>query len=443
MLYDKATIEVEAGAGGSGCVSFRREAHVPKGGPDGGDGGDGGDVALTAAAGLRDLAFFKQQRHHKGGRGVHGQGSQKDGAEGKTLELRVPCGTVVGDLRGKVLFDLREPGARVEIARGGAGGRGNRRFATSTRQTPRFAEQGLSGEHATLELRLKLLADIGLVGLPNAGKSSLLAALTRARPKIAAYPFTTIEPTLGTIEDSAGRQLVMADIPGLIEGASEGVGLGDEFLAHVERTQLLAQMVEVAPADQGSPEAAFETVREELAGYGAGLDQRPFLLVLSKIDLIPAAEVAGLVEQWRERLASEERVCRDGQGSSLVLACSSATGAGLDELTSHLFTHVAASEQPAADQQPMVEHAVYRPGSDSGFSVEPSDERVFRIVGPSIELLIARHDLTNADALAYIEEQLRSLGVVAALEAKGFEPGDEIEIGEVTFALYPGVPQNG
>src|SRR5207245_2130167 len=236
MSDHKARIHVAAGRGGDGALSFRREKYVPKGGPDGGDGGPGGDVILIADPELRDLSRFRTSRVYKGGRGRGGGGSGKHGAAGETVELRVPAGTQVFQ-EGELVADLASPGARVVAARGGAGGRGNRRFASPTRQTPRFAEVGGPGEEAEVELRLKLLADAALVGLPNAGKSSLLARISNARPKIADYPFTTLEPVLGTLESPDGRQLVVADVPGLIEGASEGVGLGHEFLAHLERAR--------------------------------------------------------------------------------------------------------------------------------------------------------------------------------------------------------------
>ncbi|MEA2151012.1 MAG: GTPase, partial [Solirubrobacteraceae bacterium] len=237
MLYDKARIYVQAGGGGDGCLSFRREAHVPHGGPDGGDGGHGGDVVLVCNDSLRDLQTYKRRAQYKATRAGHGEGDLRHGANGPVLEIPVPPGTHVTSWDGST-HDLLVPGQRVLVARGGPGGRGNKRFATSTRQAPRLAERGLPGEEGWLEMRLKLLADVGLVGLPNAGKSSLLARLTRAAPKVAAYPFTTLEPVLGTIE-GAERQLVLADIPGLIEGASDGAGLGHDFLAHVERTRLL------------------------------------------------------------------------------------------------------------------------------------------------------------------------------------------------------------
>ena len=440
MLYDRATIHVEAGGGGNGCVSFRREAHVPKGGPDGGDGGRGGHVALVADPGLRDLSQFRHQRHFKAKRGGHGEGSQRQGASGGDLELRVPCGTAVEDLARGVRHDLTRAGTRIVVTRGGGGGHGNRRFATSTRQAPRFAERGVPGEQATLELRLKLLADVGLVGLPNAGKSSLLRRLTRAHPKVADYPFTTLEPALGTItDDDAGRQLVLADIPGLIEGAAEGAGLGHEFLAHVERTSLLVHVVDVAPLDGSDAWGGFTTVRGELHRYGAGLEERPFFVVLNKIDLLPAEDVDALTAAWRELLGGEPRA--QGDDGPVVIAGSTVTGAGLVAVRGTIFSMVREpDEQVAPEEAAVAEHAVYRPAGD-GFGVERTSEHSFRIVGSSVERLVERHDLENPDALAYIEDRLKAMGIVKLLESRGFEPGDEVEIGDVAFALYPGIPQ--
>jgi GTP-binding protein len=448
MLYDRVRVEVEAGAGGHGCVSFRREAHVPRGGPDGGDGGRGGDVVIFAHRDLRDLSSFRHRRHFRAGRGAHGQGAQRHGAAGEDLELRVACGTVVENLTTNARYDLAAHGDRVTVARGGAGGAGNRRFTTSTRQAPRFAEQGLPGEVATIELRLKLLADVGIVGAPNAGKSSLLRRLTKARPKVADYPFTTLEPALGTIDDDEGRQLVLADIPGLIEGASTGAGLGHEFLAHVERTRLMVHLVDIAPVDEQSPQQTYSAVRQELERYGAELESRPFLLVLSKVDLLPEDDVEESIERWRELLASDPHVCRR-DGEPAVFGVSSATGAGLDQLRSAIFAHaLPPSETTSAlgerdrsgngtREQP-AEHALIRPTESSGYVVTRRGEHSFEISGPSVEKLIARHDLTNQEALAYIEERLRVMGVIKELEAQGFEPGEEITIGQVAFDLYPG-----
>src|ERR671925_83140 len=298
MLFDRAKIYVEGGRGGNGVVSFRREAHVPRGGPDGGDGGRGGDVLLVCDAQRRDLSSLGRSRHFRAGRGEHGKGKRQHGERGEDRVIPVPPGTVVRALDGSEA-ELLEDGQRLVVARGGSGGHGNKRFATSTRQAPRFAERGLEGESGEIELRLKLLADVGLVGQPNAGKSSLLARLTRADPKVAEYPFTTVEPNLGTI-DLDDRQLVLADIPGLIEGAAEGAGLGHEFLAHLERCRLLVHLVEVAPAE-GDPESNYRAVRDELAGYGAGLEGLPEIVALSKIDLTPDGERERLVTEWRGR----------------------------------------------------------------------------------------------------------------------------------------------
>jgi GTP-binding protein len=440
MLYDRATIHIEAGAGGHGCVSFRREAHVPRGGPDGGDGGHGGDVVMIADAGLRDLSNYRHRRHFRAPRGGHGQGKQRHGASGEDLVLSVPCGTVVEDLARSVVHDLATPGRRVVIARGGSGGAGNKRFATSTRQAPRFAERGLRGAEATIELHLKLLADVGLVGQPNAGKSSLLARLTRARPKVADYPFTTLEPVVGTIEDEERRQLVLADIPGLIEGAAEGAGLGHEFLAHVERTTLLVHVVDIAPVDESDPWETFRTVRGELERYGAGLEQRAFLVALNKVDLIPGDQVERLTAKWRSRLAGDPQVCRDQEEEPLVISVSTVTGAGLRAVNRAIFSLVPPAESPDGAPEEPAEHAVYRP-TEGGWTVDRTSEGSFRLNGAAIERLVERHDLENQEALAYIEERLKAMGVLKKLESQGFEPGNEVEIGEVAFALYPGVPQ--
>jgi GTPase len=428
VFYDRAKIWVQGGAGGSGCVSFRREAHVPKGGPDGGDGGRGSDVVLVCDESLRDLHAFRRGAHFKGERGGHGEGAKRHGASPDALEVRVPPGTVVEDpVRGD-RWDLTQPGQRAVVARGGQGGRGNKHFAHSTRQTPRFAERGLPGEEGWLELRLRLMADAGLVGLPNAGKSSLLARLTRAAPKVADYPFTTVEPVLGVL-DADDRQLVIADIPGLIEGASAGAGLGHEFLAHVERCRLLVHVLELAPVDGSDPLENHATVEAELREHGGGLAELPRILCLSKADLVPAERAEAAAGEWRERL---------GDGLALVVT-SAATGAGLDELAAALAEHIPAAPEPAVEEGP-VAHKVYRPGGGDSFRVERARPGAFRVLGEGVERLVARHDSGNEEALRYLEERLRTLGVIRALEAAGFEPGDDVEIGGTVFELDPGAP---
>jgi GTP-binding protein len=436
-VKDRARIFVAAGGGGDGCLSFRREAHVPKGGPDGGDGGRGGDVVIVCDDSLRDLEHFRRRSHFKAARGGHGQGAQRHGADGPTLEVKVPPGTEVLVEADGTTHDLIRPGQRAIVARGGSGGRGNRRFAGPTHQTPRFAERGLPGEESWLDLQLKLLADVGLVGLPNAGKSSLLSRITRAAPKIAGYPFTTLAPVLGTLHVD-DRQLVIADIPGLIEGASAGAGLGHDFLAHVERTRVLVHVLDLAPLDGSDPVANHETVERELALHDPRLASLPRILALSKADLvsIEAAQLAR--EAWRERLGDEVP----------VLVTSSATRLGLDELVTALLRSVPLldpGDDPLAVAGPggaqqlegLAEHAMLRPASARGFTVARTGEGSFAIEGPGIERLLARYDLANEDALAHLERRLRGIGVIRALEAAGFQSGDELEICGVEFELDP------
>jgi GTP-binding protein len=430
-MYDKAKIWVEGGGGGNGSISFRREAHVPRGGPDGGDGGHGGDVVLVCDPSKRDLGALKGSKHFRAQRGRHGEGSNRQGGRGEDREIPVPPGTQATAVDGSRI-DLVAPGQRAVVAHGGRGGHGNRRFTTSTRQAPRFAENGSAGEADWIELQLKLLADVGLVGLPNAGKSSLLGRLTRAAPKVADYPFTTLSPALGTIEGE-DRQAVVADIPGLIEGAAEGAGLGHEFLAHVERCSMLVHLVDLAPIE-GDPVSNYETVRGELAAHGAGLERLPELVALSKRDLLPAEPVEEALREWEERVGGE---------ALGVMAVSSATGEGLDELRRRIL-----SELPAVAPAPVpsgaepsdefeVEHRVYRPAGEGGYWVEREEDGGFRVLGRGVEVLFERHDTKNEEALAYLEQRLKEIGVIAALDRAGFEPGDDVRIGEHEFELFP------
>ena len=369
MFNDRARIRVQAGKGGDGGLSFRREKYVPKGGPDGGDGGRGGDVVLVADPSLRDLSVLRRRKLIKAGRGENGRGARKHGADGADQELHVPVGTQVISEEGDLIADLAHPDARVVLAKGGQGGRGNARFVSSTRQVPRFAEVGPPGEELDIELHLKLLADAALVGLPNAGKSSLLTRISNARPKVAAYPFTTLQPVLGTVESPDGRQLVVADVPGLIEGASEGVGLGHEFLAHLERARTLVHVIDAShPADE-----QWRLIDAELGAYGAGLNERPQIVVLNKIDLVPDPEFT----------IDDPRVIA-------VLRVSCATGERIDELRKQLFTLV---PEPVVEERPdeLADFLVYKPEpkgrswrllrTDAGFRVlgtPPSDEELER-----------------------------------------------------------------
>ena len=441
-------------------MSFRREAKVPRGGPDGGDGGRGGEVVLVCDSSLRDLHSFRRRAQYHAGRGGHGQGALKHGADGETLTIRVPPGTEArgagedgaDDLRGR-RWELLAHGQRATIARGGSGGHGNKRFATPTRQAPRFAERGLPGEEGWIELQLRLLADVGLVGMPNAGKSSLVSRLTRAAPKIASYPFTTLSPVLGVLEDEyERRQLIVADIPGLIEGASEGAGLGHDFLAHVERTRLLVHVLDIAPelsgAQDADPVANHAAIEHELAAHDERLARLPRVLVLSKVDLVTPERAHAAVGQWQERLGPDVP----------VLATSSATRAGVRELGELLLRIVpdAASAQDGdaedadaaavssvsagAVEEQLAEHMVFRPGGRDGgrgYVVERFGPGAFAVDGRGVERLLSRYDVNNEDALAYVEERLRKIGVLDALEREGFVAGDEVRIAGVVFELDP------
>ncbi len=362
LFHDRARVVVQAGRGGNGGLSFRREKHVPRGGPDGGDGGPGGSVLLVADPDLRDLSAFRAKRKFKAGNGGPGTRGQRHGAAGADVELRVPVGTQVLDEEGQLVADLTTPGARAVVARGGAGGRGNRHFATPTRQTPRFAETGVPGESAELELRLKLLADAALVGLPNAGKSSLLRRISNARPKVADYPFTTLAPVLGTVDAPDGRQLTVADVPGLIESASEGVGLGHEFLAHLERARLLVHVIDAAAGD---PVDQFDVIDGELGAYGAGLDECPQVVVLNKRDLLRSPPTLRM---------DDERILG-------VFALSAVTGQGVEEFKRALFHLIPPIPESSTDDSGMPDFLVYRPRPRSaGYRILRTD-RGYRVVG--------------------------------------------------------------
>jgi GTP-binding protein len=391
MFSDRAKIHVQAGKGGDGGLSFRREKFVPKGGPDGGDGGDGGDVVLLADPALRDLSALQRRRRIKATRGENGRGTRKHGANGETAEVHVPVGTqVFAD--GGLIADLAHAGARVVLARGGHGGRGNARFVSSTRQVPRFSEVGPPGEEKEIELHLKLLADAALVGLPNAGKSSLLTRISNARPKVADYPFTTLQPVLGTVESSDGRQMVVADVPGLIEGASEGVGLGHEFLAHLERARTLVHVI-----DASEPIAEqWRTIDAELGAYGAGLDTRPQIVVLNKIDIAPDPVFP----------IEDERVLA-------VFPLSCATGEGLEEFRRRLFALVPEPEPVEHDEDDLADFLVYRPQPKGRQWKLLRTEGGFRVLGtpPS-------------------DDELER-----ALRAAGAKDGVTVEIGDEEFEL--------
>ena len=462
MFFDEAKIHVAAGDGGNGCISFRHEKHVPRGGPDGGDGGRGGDVLLVVDPQLRDLQAFTFKVHHKAGQGQPGQGAKKHGARGETALIKVPVGTQVW-VEEQLFADLVTPGQEMLLARGGTGGRGNTRFVGPTRQSPRFAELGEDGESFWVRLSLKLMADAGLAGLPNAGKSSLLRRLSNAKPKVASYPFTTLEPMLGVVDWSGeGDVFTLADVPGLLEGASLGVGLGHEFLAHLERCQLIVHVVDLMGYYGEGPLEGFRTILAELDAHTPELGAKPQVVVLNKIDSVPAeaiTEMRATFEAEIERLreAGHPAFCFDLDGESppasrLVWAVSAATGGGLqpfvqwlgpvvkDLVSKSLVVRGAVlAEQygPAAvDAEEREGHAIYRPrGTAKVFTVSQEGGQ-FQVRGKALRRLVSRFDVTNEEAIRYVAERLDKLGVYAALRAQGAQPGDDVDIEGHAFEYH-------
>jgi GTP-binding protein len=423
VFIDKAVIEVEAGRGGDGCVSFRREKHVPRGGPDGGDGGDGGSVILIADTHLNTLLDFHYKRRYKAGSGGHGSGSNRKGRNGKSITLRVPVGTLVYDAdTGDLLADLSRPGMRFVAARGGKGGRGNAHFATPTRQTPRFAEKGLPGERRTLRLELKLLADVGIVGMPNAGKSTLISRISAAKPKIADYPFTTLVPNLGVVRYQ-DQSFVVADIPGLIEGAHAGVGLGHQFLRHVERARLLLYLLDVSPFATVPPLEAFETLRRELELYNPDLARKPALVALNKIDTLAPDERAAL---------DAVRCAIEAHGYE-VFPISAYTGEGLEALLARLAQRVAELPPP----EPLIEPApeVAKPAHQPTRVYK--DGEVFVVEGTLPLEIVQRTDFGNHEAVLRMQKRLKGLGIFRRLQELGAQEGDTVRIGEVELEYMP------
>jgi GTP-binding protein len=397
VFNDRARIVVRSGRGGDGALAFRREKYVPRGGPDGGDGGRGGDVVIVADAALRDLSSARGRPVFAATRGGNGGGGRRHGADGEDAEVRVPVGTQVRSEDDALVADLATPGARGVAATGGQGGRGNARFATPTRQAPRFAETGLPGETYELELRLKLVADAALAGLPNAGKSSLLRRISNATPKVADYPFTTLQPVLGTVEAPDGTQLTVVDVPGLVEGASAGIGLGHEFLAHLERARLLVHVID---GSEGDADERFRTIDRELALYGAGLDERPHIVVLNKADLSPDPAPFGVEDA---RIVAVHRV-------------SCATGAGIPELQRGLFALCPAAPEPVAEEEELPEFLEYRP--------TPRGRRPFRILRTDRGFRV----VGRAPEGEELEEALRGAGV---------RKGALVEIGDEELEWQP------
>jgi GTPase len=420
-FVDEAQIHVKAGNGGAGAVSFRREAHVARGGPDGGDGGPGGDVWLVASHNATSLLGFRDHPHRRAEDGSHGKGKRRHGSTGHDLEVPVPVGTMVRgrsgpDGRPALVADLAGAGDRWLAARGGRGGRGNARFLTNRRRAPAFAEQGEPGEERWYDLELKLLADVALVGLPNAGKSTLISSVSAARPKIADYPFTTLEPHLGVVRvGSTGdeTEIVVADVPGLVEGAAEGRGLGHRFLRHVERARVLVLLLDLASMEGRSPEEQEEILVEELRRYRPELLERPRVTVGSKADV----EASGA----------------RAPGAHLDLRISAVTHQGLDELVEHLARMVVAAR--AREEVAPSEVVVHRPLAE-GVEIVREDDGSFTVRGRAAERAVALSDLTDDDAVSYVQDRLRRLGVERALVRAGVHDGDLVHLGALTFTYH-------
>ena len=413
-FIDEAQVHVKGGDGGAGSVSFRREAHVAKGGPDGGDGGGGGSVWLVADHNVASLYGFRDHPHRRAGSGTHGMGKGRHGKSAEDLEVPVPEGTVVRDLDGEVVADLAHDGDRWLAARGGQGGRGNARFLSNRRRAPAFAEQAEPGEERWLDLELKLMADVALVGFPNAGKSTLISRVSAAKPKIADYPFTTLEPHLGVVRFDE-HEFVLADIPGLIEGASEGKGLGHRFLRHIERARALVVLVDLAAADGRRPEEQERILVEELRRYQPELVSRPRLVVGSKLD------------------ASDPDLGWSGMSVSAL------TGEGLRPL---LGAMAALVEQARAERPKAPRFVVHRP-EPAGVAVRRDDDGSWLVGGRQAERAVALSDLTNVEALEYAQARLKGLGVDRALSRAGARRGDRVRIGGFHFEYEPDDIQGG
>ena len=404
-FVDECGLNVKAGDGGAGCVSFRREAHVDRGGPDGGDGGNGGDIWLVADHNVASLLAFRDYPHRKAQSGKHGSGKRRHGANGSSELVNVPVGTLVKDSAGSVLADLSSSGAKWLAAAGGRGGKGNTRFLSNRRRAPSFAEQGEHGEEQWLNLELKLLADVALVGFPNVGKSTLISRVSAAKPKIADYPFTTLVPNLGVVKGSEEFEMVIADIPGLIEGAADGKGLGHQFLRHVERARVLAILLDLAPYDGRDADSQLEILLRELENYKPELLERPRLLISSKADV-----------------AAQDAL----EGS---LKVSAVTGEGVQEMKYKLELLV--KEAREGEIMNTDEIVIHRP-PPKGISVS-REGNIFTVKGRQAERAVALNDLTNIEALEYIQITLERIGVNKALRRAGIRQGDYVQIGELQF----------
>lgn len=423
MFYDYAKVNVKAGDGGNGIVAFRREKYVPKGGPAGGDGGKGGSIILRADEGLRTLIDFRYQTHYKGKRGDHGSGAKQHGRSADDIVLRVPVGTVVRDAdTKKLLGDLRHHGQEIVVAQGGRGGRGNARFVSSTHRAPAFAENGEKGEERWITLELKLLADVGLVGFPNVGKSTIISRVSAAKPKIANYHFTTLEPNLGMVRVDAGRSFVIADVPGLVEGAAEGAGLGHRFLRHVERTRVLVHVVDLSGSEGRDPLEDLAVIRGELERYAPQLNEKPMVIVANKVDLMSDddrdAALARLSEAYPE---------------VRIFPMSAATDSDLNELVYHLadiLDAIGPVEYAEEDFEPVEEEPQKE---EAPFRVQKIGPDAYEVVGPEIDGLVGRTQFERDEAVERFMKILDNMGIEKALREAGIQDGDTVIVGPMAL----------
>jgi GTP-binding protein len=415
MFLDEAIVTFSSGRGGSGAVAFHTEKHVPRGGPNGADGGRGGDVILLADRGRRTLYDFRLLDHYEADSGVHGLGNKR-GKDAKDITIRVPVGTVVTDAdTGELLVDFTKHGMSFIIAKGGRGGHGNMHYVNSVRQAPNFAEKGGPSEKVKVKLELKLLADVGIIGMPNAGKSTLISRISAAKPKIADYPFTTIVPNLGVVQ-FRDTSFTVADMPGLIEGASQGIGLGHQFLKHVERTRVLIHVIDIFPIDESDPWSNYELIENEIRLYSPEIAARPRLIAINKIDLLPESEIA-------------ERIVKFQATKYPVFPISGVTGQGLNDLLNTLTDIVEASTP--TEEIPVIMPALAKQGEDYWEVIEEEDG--YRVVGKRLERMIAMTDLESRDAVRYLQRRLERIGVIEKLRKAGIEEGDSVSIGEFEF----------
>lgn len=424
---DTARIQVKAGNGGNGCISFRREKYVPRGGPDGGDGGNGGNVILVATIGMSTLIDLRHNPRQVAENGGHGTGKQRDGADGADRIIKVPAGTIVKDFNtDEMLADLTESDESVVVARGGIGGKGNSRFKSSTFQVPRVAEKGEPGEEREINLEIKLIADVGLVGYPNAGKSTLLARTSAATPKIASYPFTTLIPNLGVVRIDQEQNFVLADIPGLIEGAHKGAGLGHQFLRHIERTKMLIHVIDLSATDGRDPIKDYEQLNLELGHYNSKLTDLPQLIALNKIDVPEAAANLARVQEFF--------------GKRKVFPISAVTGEGVNALMRQAYRSLQYLEAKAREQAETTitfEHELL-PEPRARFELQKT-EKGFVVTGDEPKRAVVMTDMENEQALMLLFRKLKKMGVINALARSGVKEGDTIQIDEFEFTYSPKV----